>query len=140
MYMLTQPLDECASENVHHTCTVLHQGTVLTITVTRYRPMSSPGASHSPPNYILCLWNSWMHQRIFTITLYQLVFESLVQSGFWPLRPKTGTGTGPTKFECSKRPDWTHVGPDQCKTTVQTGHRTSLDQSFIMKILYTLYY
>jgi len=59
-----------------------------------------------------------------------VVFESPVQSGFWPLRPKTETGTGPTKFECSKRPDRTHVGPDQCKTAVQTGHRTGLNQSW----------
>jgi len=69
-------------------------------------------------------------------TSKQLVFESPVRSGFWPLRPKTGTGTGPTKFECSKRPDRTHVGPDQCKTAVQTGHRTGLNQSWSRPVIH----
>ena len=41
------------------------------------------------------------------------MFESPVRSGFWPLRPKTGTRTGPTKFECSKRPDPCRTGPVQ---------------------------
>jgi len=59
-----------------------------------------------------------------------VVFESPVQSSFWPLRPKTRTGTSPTKFESSKRLDQTHIGLDQCKTMVQTGHRTCLNQNW----------